>query len=63
MENTFVVQPTLSTVKGTCGYERDQWACCEWGADPFSAVKSTCGACCEWGADPFCCQEHLWLRA
>jgi hypothetical protein len=32
MENTFVVQPTLSAVKSTCGHERDQWACCEWGA-------------------------------
>jgi len=57
MENTFVVQPTLSTFKSTCGYERDQWACCEWkttltavehlllvsGGPILSAVKSTCG--------------------
>jgi hypothetical protein len=39
MENTFVVQPTLSTVKSTCGYDRDQWACCEWGAKLETTVS------------------------
>jgi len=67
VENTFVVQPTLSAVKSTCGYNRDQWACCEWGGkvgsdsvgdlymDAWRHIRGT--------ADPLCCQEHLWSRA
>jgi hypothetical protein len=66
MENTFVVQPTLSAVKSTCGHERDQWACCEWGAKLETTVLIVNwirGKHIRGTADPLCCQEHLWSRA